>query len=405
MEDDDAVLEWRGPFATLLRPLDVSSVRNITLAASVLLFVGAAAALLFVLGFTELEDGSRLGMGLVSTVAITTGIAQLFVRATTRDTMAWLMPLMTTASLFGSVFMLSASVYFVGPTFGNVAVYFVEIPLMSFILLRRSWAIAVTTLTVTGFTVALSLLDGVPAPLQQVVNVVAAAATTGVLVGRYAQQVDDARTALAGVNGRLRRFLAPEIADAVASQGELLSPHRADIAAMFVDLRGFTQFTNAVTAERVMAVLDEYYETVGSVLDAHRATIGGFDGDGVFAYLGDPVPHDDAAADAIVLARAIAEQLDGLTTKWSDNEVSVGYGIGMAYGEATLGLVGFANRSDYTPVGAVVNMAARLCAEAKHREILIDDALRKQADLRDLPRRGDVDLKGFGVTETYAIEH
>ena len=78
------------------------------------------------------------------------------------------------------------------------------------------------------------------------------------------------------------------------------------IAAFFVDLRGFTTFTNAVSAERVMRVLDEYYQAVGSLLDEHGATIGGFDGDGVFAYLGDPVPHDDTPSEAIAMARAVA---------------------------------------------------------------------------------------------------
>ena len=186
----------------------------------------------------------------------------------------------------------------------------------------------------------------------------------------------------------------------------MLAPHRADIAALFVDLRGFTQFTNAVTAERVMRTLDEYYEAVGSILDAHGATIGGFDGDGVFAYVGDPIPHAHAAAAAIAMAQEIARDLDRRAAGWSDEQVSLGYGIGLAYGEATLGVVGFASRTDYTPVGGVVNMAARLCADAGPGEIVIDDAMRKAAEVTEgLVTRGEVDLKGFGATATYAVAH
>ncbi len=187
----------------------------------------------------------------------------------------------------------------------------------------------------------------------------------------------------------------------------MLAPHRRYIAAFFVDLRGFTAFTNAVTAERVMRALGEYYEAVGSVLDKQRATIGGFDGDGVFAYLGDPVPHDDAAGAAVAMAQETARCLDGLTAGWSNAECPIGYGVGLGFGEATLGLVGFSNRADYTPVGGVVNMAARLCADARHGEIVIEDAMRKAAGLDDhtITRRADVDLKGFGVTKTYTVGH
>ncbi len=403
--EESEVLSWRGPFARLLRPLDVESVRSITLATGILYFMGGAAALLYVCGITHLEQANRAGMASLAVFAISAAVCIVPVRWTSRETMEWLMPAVSAAAFAGSITILSSAIYFVGPTFGNAAVYFVEVPILAFVLLRRPWAVTVTVLAMIGYSIAVLLLDDAPAPLQQIVNVLAAAAATGVLIGAYAQKVDDARTAFASVNVRLRRFLAPEVADAVSEQTTLLEPHRADIAALFVDLRGFTLFTNAVAAERVMAVLDQYYEAVGTILETHRATIGGFDGDGVFAYLGDPVPNPNAAFDAIELGRVIAKRLDVLTDAWSDDEVGVGYGIGIAYGEATLGVVGFARRSDYTPVGAVVNMAARLCAEAKHGEILIDDALRKAADLRDLPRRGDVDLKGFGVTETYAVDH
>lgn len=117
----------------------------------------------------------------------------------------------------------------------------------------------------------------------------------------------------------------------------------------------------------------------------------------LFAFLGDPVPNANAAADALAMAREIAVALDGLTPGWGD----LGYGVGLAFGEATVGLVGFEGRIDYTPVGACVNLAARLCADAQPGEIVIDESLRVTAG--SVTTRSSVDLKGFGAVTTYRL--
>jgi class 3 adenylate cyclase len=281
---------------------------------------------------------------------------------------------------------------------------------------RRGFAIASCFLLLGSYAVALAALSDPFFPAFQWTTIAAMVIGTAVVVGGMAARLDDLNHNLEQRvaeqvdelerTGRLRRFLSPQVADVVTAEGSegLLAPHRADIAVFFVDLRGFTAFTNAVSADRVMRVLNEYYDVVASLLEQHGATIGGFDGDGVFAYLGDPVAHDDAAAAALVMAQDIATQLDRLTRAWSDAEAAIGFGIGLAYGEATLGVVGTASRADYTPVGAVVNLAARLCAEAKPGEIVIDDSMRKAAGVEDrVVPRPDVELKGFGATETFAL--
>ena len=94
--------------------------------------------------------------------------------------------------------------------------------------------------------------------------------------------------------GQMRRFLTPQVADAVLSADAeaITRPHRAQIAVFFCDLRGFTSFTKESEPEEVVADLDQYYRTVGEVLQRHAATIGGYAGDGIMAYIGDPVPHE-----------------------------------------------------------------------------------------------------------------
>jgi class 3 adenylate cyclase len=223
------------------------------------------------------------------------------------------------------------------------------------------------------------------------------------LEARVEQQVDELER-----TGRLRRFLAPQVADVVMSASAddaLLAPHRRDVAVLFCDLRGFTRFTNSVDPDTVVSVLGEYYAAVGAVLEAHGATIGGYDGDGIMAYLGDPIPRADAAVVGVEMARAIGWAVDLLVAGWRSAGHDLGYGIGVAYGPATLGVVGFDGRFDYTALGAVVNLAARLCSDASAGEIVVDGSMRAAAGGDAGARhRGDVSLKGFDRdVPTYAL--
>ncbi|HVT76685.1 MAG TPA: adenylate/guanylate cyclase domain-containing protein [Acidimicrobiales bacterium] len=424
--DVEESLVWRGPFRSLPRDLSAASLRSLITAIAWLIGIGLVAVLPDVLGLTSLHGRQRLGMRVAFLIAVTL-TAGLFAvaRASTRGLEVVFPGLAAALFLTGPV-LVNLAVVLVGPDFGGVTVFFVELLLIAFLVLRRSWAVAVTVFTLALYVVALDVLDNPPSPQLQFINVLAAAVATGVLMGAFTNRLDDTRRELAFMNahledrveeqvrelertGRLRRFLSPQVAEVVTSEGAeaLLAPHRADIAVFFVDLRGFSAFANAASPERVMEVLDSYYDAVGRVLDAHGATIGGFDGDGVFAYLGDPVARPDAAPAAVRIACEVARSLDVRTTEWSQGGLVIGYGIGLAFGQATLGSVGFAGRSDYTPVGPVVNLAARLCADAQHREIVIDDAMRTAAGLANgavMPRR-DVDLKGFGITRTFAVGH
>jgi class 3 adenylate cyclase len=198
--------------------------------------------------------------------------------------------------------------------------------------------------------------------------------------------------------GELRRFLPEAIADAVLSgdADHLLQPHRRKIAVFFCDLRGFTRFASGAQPEDVVEVLDGYYRTVGTVLRDHGASIGMFAGDGIMAYLNDPVPCDDPAGRAVEMARALREPMLELTARWAHHGHELGYGIGIAYGYATLGIIGFGGRNDYTALGSVVNLAARLCDEAADGEVLLDQRALEALDADLLGAEPlQMALKGF----------
>jgi class 3 adenylate cyclase/CheY-like chemotaxis protein len=185
---------------------------------------------------------------------------------------------------------------------------------------------------------------------------------------RVAEQVDEIERM-----GRLRRFLSPELADMVLASGDgMLAPHRREIAVLFCDLRGFTAFSETAEPEEMMEVVGEYHEILGGLVKGYEATVGGFAGDGAMVYWNDPVPVDDPATRAVRFGADLCEQMVSVKARWNKLGHQLDVGVGVAQGYATLGMIGFEGRMDYTPLGTVMNMAARLCAEAKGGEVLVN---------------------------------
>jgi class 3 adenylate cyclase len=88
--------------------------------------------------------------------------------------------------------------------------------------------------------------------------------------------------------------------------------------------------------------------------------------------------------------------VSALADKWRKLDHELGFSIGMAHGYATLGRIGFERRFDYAAVGMVVNLAARLCGEARDGQILIDSRVRVAVDsFATIEPVGELALKGF----------
>jgi DNA-binding response OmpR family regulator len=199
---------------------------------------------------------------------------------------------------------------------------------------------------------------------------------------------------------RLRRFLAPHLADMVVSAGDdsLLEPHRREVAVLFCDLRGFTAFSSACEPEEALGALQGFHDVLGRLVGEAGATVGWLAGDGVMVFFNDPVPCDRPASRAVALAVALRDAMVTFTDSWRRRGHELGLGVGIAFGFATLGTLGFEGRYDYSAIGPVVNRASRLCDEAASGEILVDRAtyaaLDGVADVDVVPR-GDLSLRGF----------
>ena len=213
------------------------------------------------------------------------------------------------------------------------------------------------------------------------------------LEARVAEQVEEL-----GRVGRLKRFLAPQLAELIVSQGDekILESHRREIVVVFCDLRGYTAFTETAEPEEVLDFLREYHGALGPLVSQFEGTLDQFSGDGIMVFFNDPVPIADPAARAVNMAVAMREAASALISGWRRLGRDLGFGAGIAQGYATLGQIGFSERSGYTAIGTVCNVAARLCAEAKDGQILISQ--RVAARLNDtvtLEEIGALTLKGL----------
>ena len=197
---------------------------------------------------------------------------------------------------------------------------------------------------------------------------------------------------------RLRRFLPPQVADLIVASGseKQLESHRREITALFCDLRGFTGFTESADAEDVIALLRDYHAAIGGIIIKYNGTLERYAGDGVMVVFNDPVPVENPALQAVLMALEVREALGALTSTWSRLGHEIGFGIGIAHGFATLGTIGFEGRFDYAAIGTVSNVASRLCDEAKPGQILISPrVLMKVEKAVQVEPVGEFELKGI----------
>lgn len=404
-----------------MRDLTYDDLRQSYQATGILFFVaGALAAGLYVIGRRDFEH---------PVVVLAVAVFCLFIGALYAAILRlWLDRALDVAPALVHLFLLLAGVfislglYGAGPDdFMIATVVYLQPLIFACYLLRTPVAFAHIGFLALGFGAALVASPSIRHPVAQWVFLVGIGSSGALILGRLADSASrmarseySARAQLAEANdtlehrvadqvdelerlGRLRRFLSRPVADAIADDtSEILAPHRRPIAVFFCDLRGFTSFSTNAEPEDVVEVLGEYYSTMGHYLDAHKATFGSFAGDGIMAYFNDPLPVDNPTRAAVGMALELAVALDRLVTHWHQVGYELNFGIGIAYGHATLGVVGYEERSEYTALGSVVNLAARLSDQAAGGQILLDGRAASQLGETDaVVPDGDRVLKGM----------
>jgi DNA-binding response OmpR family regulator len=198
---------------------------------------------------------------------------------------------------------------------------------------------------------------------------------------------------------RLRRFLSPSVAEMVISEHKLFDPeeaHREEIAIVCCDLRGFTAFAETAQPEETLKVLRQYQKVIGRLVTEYDGTIDHFAGDGIVVFLNDPVKCEQPARRAVELAVSMREGVGELIVGWKSRGHDLGFGVGLSFGYASIGMVGFEGRYEYAATGPNVCLAARLCDKAEDGQVLVSQQV--HAELEENVQAeciGRVEYKGF----------
>jgi len=218
---------------------------------------------------------------------------------------------------------------------------------------------------------------------------------------RVSQQVEELERM-----ARLRRFLSPTLAEVVMERGDaVLESHRRELAVLFGDLRGWTDFSAATEPEEVMSVVGSYHAAMGELISTYEATVGWFAGDGLMVWFNDPIACDDPAERAVRMAVEMRDAMSALTAVWRKRGHELDFSLGVALGYATIGRIGFDGRYDYGAVGSVLNLASRLCDAAGPGQVVISQRVLSEVEnLVEAEPLGGLELKGFvRPVEAYAV--
>lgn len=181
------------------------------------------------------------------------------------------------------------------------------------------------------------------------------------------------------VTATFKRYVAPEIVNELLKEGSdalELGGKLTNIAVLFVDVRGFTTMSEALTPPEVVAILNRYLTLIADCILKNGGTLDKFVGDAAMAFWGAPLPQEDyimravrAAADMVKGSQALSEELMRQFGR------TVSFGIGVHVGDAVVGNIGSPQRMDYTAIGDTVNTSARLEANAPGGKIYISRAV------------------------------
>lgn len=361
------------------------------------------------------------GIGVVGLLALVTGLTML-------SAPGLFMPPMFVTLLVGAIILITFGVHFAGPAaMGYAAMLYSWITSLGFAGLRRRWFIPLVGLIAIAFAVVQAVDVREVVGINNWVFTIGTIIITGFIVSLLVEHFH--RLAIAEADARksaetareelfllnrdledrvaakvleierlseLRRLVSANVANALLESQDALAPHRREIAAFFIDLRGFTGFAMDADPGDVIQVLEQFYQVLGRSFAKYDATVGAFEADGVMAYLNDPVPIENPAQQAVEMALDLREPMQQLVSRWEACGYALHYGIGIAMGFATMGMVGFEGRQDYTAIGTAVNLASRLCDEARAGAILIDRRTwLATVDVVETEPLEELDLKGF----------
>ncbi len=206
----------------------------------------------------------------------------------------------------------------------------------------------------------------------------------------------------------LRRYVPGSVAEQLSSGTELISGER-EVSVLFVDIRGYTGFSENRKAEEIFSTVNRYTETVSQIVQKHAGSVVEFNGDGMMAVFGAPreLAHKERAA--VEAGREIVEAVGALPVEnTSGRETKLSVGVGIATGEAFVGNIQAVDRMIWSAFGNTSNLAARLQSLTRDLDAaLAIDAVtweRAQPAAEGFEKRPEVPIRGRRETQdVYAL--
>ncbi|WP_162798051.1 response regulator [Sulfitobacter sp. JL08] len=199
---------------------------------------------------------------------------------------------------------------------------------------------------------------------------------------------------------RLRRFLPSSVADKILAGDDagLLASQRGNVSVLFADLRNFTSFSEKADPSCVISLLNAYHSFSGPLIEHHEGTLERFLGDGILVLFNAPLPCDSPVEKALDLAKDLQRGFQEAIAPFVPDGERVGLGIGIAFGGATLGCIGYERRYDYAAIGSVSNIASRLSDMALDGQTLISEDAINTGQFNDrVAFFSTMKLKGFDL--------
>jgi adenylate cyclase len=201
----------------------------------------------------------------------------------------------------------------------------------------------------------------------------------------------------AAIRTDLGRYLPTQLVDQIVARERVmtLGGERREVTVLFADVVGFTPLAERESAETVVTLLNELFTILTELVFRHGGTVDKFIGDCVMAVWGAPEPRDDHAHRALLAATEMQRWLETSNESWMERfGVRIELAIGVNSGEAVVGNFGSETRMEYTAIGDVVNVAARLESIARPGQILTTRATRDRASAFTFAEIGSRSLAG-----------
>ncbi|HTC20054.1 MAG TPA: adenylate/guanylate cyclase domain-containing protein, partial [bacterium] len=197
----------------------------------------------------------------------------------------------------------------------------------------------------------------------------------------------------------LQRYLSPNIVDDMVLNNDIatsLGGAKKKITVLFCDIRGFTPLTEKEPVETIVGLLNDYFSAMSDVIFANHGTLDKFIGDAIMAIYGAPLEMADGAYQCVKTAVEMRDKLALLNEEWKKEkkpQIQVGFGINT--GEAIVGNIGSERRMEYTAIGDMVNVAARVEGETEGNQIFVtEETFQELGNRVQVKKLSAVKLKG-----------